>query len=104
MKILLVSAAALSSLALSGCTADPAYNNHVAGGVAAGAIIGGGIGAIAGSAIPGLGTAAGAAVGAATGGTIGAVVADHHYYRSTYGYCYWVDAYGHAHYNYHTRC
>jgi hypothetical protein len=104
MRKLLVSAAAASSLALGGCTTDPAYNNHVAGGFAAGAVIGGGLGAIAGSAIPGLGTAAGAAVGAAAGGTIGVVVADHHYHRSTYGYCYWIDAHGYAHYNYHVRC
>lgn len=104
MKTLLMSAAAAASLILSGCTTDPVYNNHVAGGFAAGAVIGGSLGAIAGSAIPGLGTAAGAALGAAAGGTIGVVVADHHYYRSTHGYCYWIDPHGRPHYNYHVRC
>lgn len=104
MKPLLILAAAATTLPLSGCTTDPYYNNHVAGGVATGAAIGAGVGLLAGSAIPGLGNAAGAAIGAAAGGTIGAVVADHHYYRSTRGYCYWVDARGYVHYNYHTRC
>lgn len=104
MKSFLISATAFSSLCLGGCTTDPYYNNHVAGGVAAGAAIGAGVGLIAGSAIPGLGNAAGAAIGAAAGGTVGAVVADHHYHRGTHGYCYWVDPYGYAHYDYHVRC
>jgi len=104
MTKLLTCAAAATSLALCGCTSDPAYNDHVAGGVALGAIIGGGVGALAGSAIPGLGTAAGAVVGASAGGAIGAVVADHHYHRAASGYCYWIDAHGYAHYNYHVRC
>jgi hypothetical protein len=104
MKPMLILAAAATALPLGGCTTDPYYNNHVAGGVATGAVIGAGVGLVAGSAIPGLGTAAGAAIGAAAGGTIGAVVADHHYYRGTHGYCYWVDAHGYAHYNYHIRC
>ena len=104
MKALLVLVAAVTTLPLAGCTSDPYYNNHVAGGVATGAAIGAGVGLIAGSAIPGLGNAAGAAIGAAAGGTIGAVVADHHYHRGSYGYCYWIDGYGYAHYNYHIRC
>lgn len=103
MKALLISAVAATLL--GGCTSDPYYNNHVAGGVATGAAIGAGVGLIAGSAIPGLGNATGAAVGAVAGGTIGGLVADHHYYhRGTHGYCYYVDQYGYAHYNYHVRC
>jgi hypothetical protein len=104
MKPLLILAAFATAVPLSGCTSDPYYNNHVAGGVATGAAIGAGVGLVAGSAIPGLGNAAGAAIGAAAGGTIGAVVADHHYYRNVRGYCYWVDSHGYAHYNYHVRC
>ena len=104
MKPLLIMAAVVTMVPLGGCTSDPYYNNHVAGGVATGAAIGAGVGLLAGSAIPGLGNAAGAAIGAAAGGTIGAVVADHHYYRSSHGYCYWVDAHGYAHYNHHVRC
>jgi uncharacterized protein YcfJ len=104
MKPLIILTAAATILPLCGCTSDPYYNNHVAGGVAAGAIIGGGVGAVAGSAIPGLGTAAGAVIGAGVGGTVGGVVAHNHYYRGTHGYCYWVDSHGYAHYNYHIRC
>jgi len=104
MKPLLILAVAATIIPLGSCTTDPYYNNHVAGGVAAGAAIGAGVGLLAGSAIPGLGNVAGAAIGAAAGGAIGGVVADHHYHRGAYGYCYWVDAHGYAHYNHHVRC
>jgi uncharacterized protein YcfJ len=103
MKRLLISAAAASSLALSGCASDP-YRDHVVASGATGAVIGAGAGAIAGSVLPGIGTGAGAAVGAVLGGTIGAVIGDRQYYRDTRGYCYYVDRNGQPRYNYNVRC
>jgi len=73
MKRLLVCAAALSSLALEGCTSDP-YRDHVVASGATGAVIGAGVGAVAGSVIPGIGTGAGAVVGGVLGGTVGAII------------------------------
>ena len=67
MKRLLISAAAVSSLALGGCSTDPALN-HQASSTAAGAVVGAGAGAIAGSILPGIGTGAGAVAGAVLGG------------------------------------
>jgi uncharacterized membrane protein len=103
MKRLLISAAAVSSLALGGCATTPQYDHTVAS-AATGAALGAGAGALAGSVLPGIGTGAGAAVGAVAGGVIGAVVGGHQYYRDTRGYCYYVDQYGQPHYNYNTRC
>jgi uncharacterized protein YcfJ len=103
MKRLLISAAAVSSLALSGCAVDPARDHVVASG-ATGAAIGAGAGALAGSVLPGIGTGAGAVVGAVVGGTAGLIIGGHQYYRDTRGYCYYVDRYGQPHYNYNVRC
>jgi membrane associated rhomboid family serine protease len=103
MRRLVLSAVAASSLALGGCATTPA-SDHAIATTATGAAIGAGAGALAGSVLPGIGTGAGAAVGAAVGGVVGAVVGGRQYYRDTRGYCYWVDQYGQAHYNYNTRC
>ena len=103
MNRLLISAAAVSSLSLGGCATDPAMN-HALGATAAGAALGAGAGALAGSVIPGNGTGAGAAIGAGVGAITGAVIGTHTYYHDSHGYCYWVDQYGHAHYNYQVRC
>ena len=103
MKHLLITAAAVSSLALSGCATNPAYDHQVAT-TATGAAIGAGAGALAGSVLPGIGTGAGAAVGGVLGGMVGAVIGGHQYYRDTRGYCYYVDQYGQPHYSYDIRC
>jgi len=103
MNRLLVSAAAASSLALSGCATTPAYDHAVAS-TATGAAIGAGAGALAGAALGGLGVGTGAAIGGVLGGAIGAVVGGRQYYRDTRGYCYYVDQYGQPHYNYNVRC
>jgi phage tail tape-measure protein len=103
MKQLIISAAAVSSLALGGCATSPA-DQHVMGSTAAGAAIGAGAGAVAGSVLPGIGTGAGAFVGGVLGATVGAVVGGRQYYRDTRGYCYYVDQYGQPHYNYNVRC
>src|SRR5689334_14397425 len=103
MKRLLISAAAVSSLTLSGCATNPAYDHQVAT-TATGAAIGAGAGALAGAVLGGVGVGTGAAVGAVLGGTIGAIVGGHQYYRDTRGYCYYVDQYGQPHYNYNVRC
>jgi len=103
MKHLLISAAAMSSLALGGCATDPGLN-HAAGITAGGAAIGAGAGAIAGSVIPGIGTGAGAAIGFGVGSLVGAVIGTQHYHRDTRGYCYYVDQYGQPHYSYDIRC
>jgi len=103
MTRLLITAAAASSLALSGCTTNAAANHQIAT-TAAGAAIGAGAGALAGSVLPGIGTGAGAAVGGVLGGAVGAIVGGRQYYRDTRGYCYYVDQYGQPHYNYNVRC
>jgi uncharacterized protein YcfJ len=103
MNRLIVSVAAASSLALSGCATTPAYD-HVVAGTATGAAVGAGVGAVAGSVLPGLGTGTGAIAGAVLGGALGAVVSGRQYYRDTRGYCYYVDRYGQPHYNYNIRC
>ena len=103
MKRLLISAAAVSSLTLSGCATSPAYDHQVAS-TATGAAIGAGAGALAGAVLGGVGIGTGAAVGAVLGGTIGAIVGGRQYYRDTRGYCYYVDQYGQPHYNYSVRC
>lgn len=103
MKRLLISAAAVSSLTLSGCATNPYYDHQVAS-TATGAAIGAGAGALAGSIIPGVGTGAGAIAGAVLGGVAGAIIGGHQYYRDTRGYCYYVDPYGQPHYNYSIRC
>jgi len=103
MKRLLLSAAAVSSLALGSCTTDP-YRDHVVASGATGAVIGAGAGAIAGSVIPGIGTGAGAVAGGILGGMVGAIVGDRQYYRDTRGYCYYVDQNGRVHYDYQVRC
>jgi uncharacterized protein YcfJ len=103
MKRLLISAAAASSLALSGCATTPAYDHTVAS-AATGAAIGAGAGALAGSVLPGVGTGAGAVAGAVLGGVAGAIIGGHQYYRDTRGYCYYVDSYGQPHYSYNIRC
>jgi hypothetical protein len=82
MTRLLISAAAVSSLALGGCATTP----------------------LAGSVLPGIGTGAGAAVGAVVGGVTGLIIGGRQYYRDTRGYCYYVDQYGQPHYNYNVRC
>lgn len=103
MNRMLISVAAASSLALSGCATTPA-TDHVVAGTATGAAVGAAAGAVAGSVVPGVGTATGAVAGAVLGGVVGAVIAGHQYYRDTRGYCYYVDAYGRPHYNYNIRC
>lgn len=103
MTRLLISAAAASSLALSGCATNSPYDHQVAS-TATGAAIGAGAGALAGSVLPGVGTGAGAIAGAVLGGVVGAVVGGHQYYRDTRGYCYYVDQYGQPHYSYNIRC
>jgi hypothetical protein len=103
MKRLLISVAAVSSLALGGCATTPESDHMIAAG-ATGAAIGAGAGALAGSVLPGIGTGAGAAVGAVVGGVTGLIIGGHQYYRDTRGYCYYVDQYGQPHYNYNVRC
>ena len=101
MNRLLISAAAVGSLSLGGCTTA---NTQQVGTAATGAVIGAAAGAVAGSVLPGIGTGAGAAVGAALGGVAGAVIGGKQYYRDTRGYCYYVDQYGQPHYSYDIRC
>jgi hypothetical protein len=103
MKRLLISAAAVGSLALGGCATNP-QNDHMIASEATGAAIGAGAGAVAGSILPGIGTGAGAVAGAVLGGVVGAVIGGHQYYRDTRGYCYFVDSNGQPHYNYDVRC
>ena len=103
MKHLLISAAAVSSLALGGCASNP-HTDYAIKSTAVGATIGAGAGAIAGSVIPGFGTGAGAAVGAGVGGLIGSVIGTQTYRRDTRGYCYYVDQNGQVHYDYRVRC
>jgi hypothetical protein len=103
MKRLIISVAAAGSLALSGCATNPGYDHTVAS-TATGAAVGAGVGAVAGAVLPGLGTGTGAIAGAVLGGALGAVVGGRQYYRDTRGYCYYVDKYGHPHYNYNIRC
>jgi uncharacterized membrane protein len=103
MKRQLLPVLAATSLALTGCASDPAYDHQVAT-TATGALIGAGAGAVAGSVIPGFGTGAGAVLGGILGGTIGAVIGSHQYYRDSRGYCYYVDAHGQPHYNYSVHC
>jgi uncharacterized protein YcfJ len=103
MKRLLMTAAAATSLALGGCATNPAHDQRIAG-AAVGGVLGATAGAVAGSVIPGIGTGAGAFVGGALGATVGAIVNGRQYYRDTRGYCYYVDQYGQAHYNYNVRC
>jgi uncharacterized protein YcfJ len=103
MQRLLVSAAAASSLALSGCATNPVYDHQIAS-TATGAALGAGAGAVAGSVLPGIGTGAGAVAGGILGGMVGAVIGGRQYYRDTQGYCYSVDRYGQPHYNYNIRC
>ena len=103
MKRLLISAAAVASLALGGCTTEQANDPQVQGAVKGGAI-GAVAGGIAGAIIPGIGVGGGAAVGAVLGGVVGAVVNGKQYYRDTRGYCYYVDQSGQPHYDYNVRC
>ena len=103
MKRLLISVAAVGSLALGGCATNP-QNDHMIASEATGAAIGAGAGAVAGSILPGIGTGAGAVAGAVLGGVVGAVIGGHQYYRDTRGYCYFVDSNGQPHYNYDVRC
>ena len=103
MKRLLISAAAVSSLALGGCATNPA-TDHVVAGTATGAAVGAATGAVAGSILPGVGTVTGAVAGAVLGGVAGAVISGRQYYRDTRGYCYYVDSAGQPHYNYSVRC
>jgi phage tail tape-measure protein len=103
MKRLLVSAAAVGSLTLSGCATTPAFDHRVTT-TAAGAAVGAGAGALAGSVLPGIGTGTGAVAGAVLGGVVGAIVGGRQYYRDTRGYCYYVDQYGQPRYNYNVRC
>ena len=95
MKRLLITAAAVSSLALGGCATNP-HTDY--------AVKSAGAGAIAGSVIPGIGTGAGAAIGAGVGGMIGSVIGTQTYHRDTRGYCYYVDQNGQMHYDYRVRC
>jgi hypothetical protein len=103
IKRLTLSAAVATSLALGGCTSDPAYNRQATG-AATGAAVGAGLGAVAGAVIPGVSTGTGAIAGAVLGGVVGAVKNGRQYYRDTRGYCYYVDQYGQPHYNYNIRC
>jgi outer membrane lipoprotein SlyB len=103
MKHLLMSAAAVSTLALGGCATNP-HTDYAVKSTAAGAAIGAGAGAIAGSVIPGFGTGAGAAVGAVAGGLIGSVIGTQTYRRDSRGYCYRVDQSGRPDYDYSVRC
>lgn len=103
MRHLMISAAAVSSLALGGCSTDP-YLNHQAASTAGGAVVGAGAGAVAGSVLPGIGTAAGAVAGAILGGAAGGVIGGKQYYRDTRGYCYYVDSAGQPHYSYNVKC
>ena len=114
---------AAGSLAAAGCATYPnqygydpyGYNN---GGyynngyqydsqgkrIATGAAVGAAGGAIAGAVIPGVSPVQGAVAGAILGGVLGATVNGRQYYRDTRGYCYYVDQYGRAQYNYDVRC
>lgn len=103
MRHLLVSAAAATGLALSGCATNPRADYAVKS-TAGGAAIGAGAGAIAGSVIPGIGTGAGAAIGFGVGSLVGSVIGTQTYQRDTRGYCYYVDQNGQMHYNYRVRC
>src|SRR5258708_26685583 len=80
------------------------YTTSQVGRVGGGAAIGAVGGAVAGAIIPGVSVGQGAIAGAILGGVLGAVVNGRQYYRDTRGYCYYVDKYGQAHYNYSTRC
>jgi|KBSMisStandDraft_5_1062788.scaffolds.fasta_scaffold725048_1 hypothetical protein len=103
MNRTLISAAAVTSLTLTGCATNP-HTDYAVKSTAVGAVIGGGAGAIAGSVIPGIGTGAGAAIGAGVGGLIGSVIGTQTYHRDTRGYCYYVDHNGQVHYDYRVRC
>ena len=103
MKRLLITAAAVSSLALGGCATN-AHTDYAVKSTAVGATLGAGAGAIAGSVIPGFGTGAGAAIGFAVGSLVGSVIGTQTYHRDTRGYCYYVDQNGQMHYDYRVRC
>ena len=103
MKLLLISAAAVSSLTLGGCATNP-HTDYAVKSTASGALIGASAGAIAGSVIPGIGTGAGAAVGFGVGSLVGSIIGTQTYHRDTRGYCYYVDENGQMHYNYKVRC
>jgi hypothetical protein len=130
MRKLALTAALAASVAVTGCAttspygygynqpygynngyypanAYPGYgtaNNSQAGNAAAGAVLGAAGGAIAGAVLPGVSPGAGAVAGAILGGVIGASINGKQYYRDTRGYCYYVDQYGQAHYDYNVRC
>ena len=108
--------AALASIAVTGCATnpygnnpyygynDPYYQNSQGQRAATGAAVGALGGAAVGAVVPGVSTVEGAIAGAVLGGVLGAVVNNRQYYRDTRGYCYYVDQYGRAHYDYNVRC
>ena len=123
MRKLVLGAALVASVAVSGCSTygsgygyDPYYNNGYYNGdsrygydsqgrrIATGAAVGAVGGAVAGAVIPGVSTVGGAVAGAILGGVLGAVIKGKQYYRDTRGYCYYVDQYGQPHYDYNVRC
>lgn len=120
MKRLAITAAIVSSIAVTGCATNPYGQNPYYGNqygyqqgygqndqtrrAATGAAVGGAAGAIGGAIIPGVSTVEGAIAGAVLGGVLGAVVNGRQYYRDTRGYCYSVDQYGRPQYNYNVRC
>jgi hypothetical protein len=89
----------------NGYYGQPYYgNNTTAGRAASGAAMGAVGGAIAGAVLPGLKPGTGALAGAVLGGVLGAAINGRQYYRTTNGYCYYVDQYGQPHYDYNVRC
>ena len=102
MKRVVLASVIASSIAVSGCVADP--NNPQAQRAVGGAALGGLVGAATGAVVGGVSPVEGALVGAAIGGVAGAVIKGKQYYRDTRGYCYYVDQYGNPIYDYNVRC
>lgn len=93
---------------LSACATDPYTGRPDVGArIGGGALVGAAVGAVAGPALGGhaiTAAAAGMVAGAAVGAASTTVHKRHRYYRDSRGYCYYVDASGHAKYAINVKC
>lgn len=110
MKHVVIAAALMGGLTVSGCATsrygDPYYNggSSTAGRAATGGAIGAAVGAGVGAVVPGVSAVEGAVAGGIAGAVLGAVINGRQYYRDTRGYCYYVDRDGRPIYDYNARC
>jgi len=97
-----------SALLLGGCATDPYGRSSVESRAMIGVLAGGALGALAGHAVgmdPVTGAAAGMALGGAAGVLIkGPVIQGRQYYKDSRGFCYYIDAAGHATYDPSVSC